>query len=259
MSIHILYADNTVGADELSDLSARLHGVLHGSVPATIRLYRGTSDGGTNPVQWDTSGTIGTVAPGAFYTEVDALSPQTTYWYRFAGESAGRVGWSTQSVTFTTSSLATWSNALKITFCGYDPPGGAETLTNFPALVVFNTAIPGFSYEDFNPENVSDLRFADTHGTALNYEIEKWDTNGTSTVWVQIPRLSSSNDVITAYWGNPRTIDPPPYSLFGATWDETFHSVWHLHDDFIDASPNVILADNLGFQYHGDCRRCPIL
>ena len=69
---------------------------------------------------------------------------------------------------------------MKITFSGYNR---AETLTNFPALVVLSESITNFVYGDFLAPGDADLRFTDATGTAdLNYEIEKWDTGGNSYV-----------------------------------------------------------------------------
>ena len=94
-----------------------------------------------------------------------------------------------------------WSYRAKITFAGYNPPGGTETLTNFPALVLLSTNVTNFRYTDFQSGVNADLRFADSTGTTgLNYEIESWNTNGVSSVWVQVPTLASTNDFIYAYW-----------------------------------------------------------
>ena len=41
--------------------------------------------------------------------------------------------------------FSAWDYRMKVTFDGYRP-SGAETLTNFPALVVLSTNITGFRY-----------------------------------------------------------------------------------------------------------------
>ena len=103
-----------------------------------------------------------------------------------------------------------WKHRMKITLAGYIPPNGPETLTNFPVLVVFNTNISEFSYTEFKSAAGGDLRFQDSSETsALNFEIEHWNTNGSSFVWVQLPILSSSSDYFWAYWGNANTNLPP--------------------------------------------------
>ena len=116
----------------------------------------------------------------------------------------------------------------KIVFSGYDR---AETLTNFPALVKLSTNISGFSYTDFvSPANGADLRFrrAD-NDQELNYEIESWDTNGLSRVWVQVDLLVSNTSVY-AMWGNASWSTAPAYTTNGATWNADYEAVWHLSE-----------------------------
>lgn len=123
-----------------------------------------------------------------------------------------------------------WKHRMKVSFAGYNPPNGAETLTNFPVLIVFDTNLTGFSYSQFRSVSGGDLRFQDySENTALNYDVEHWNTNGCSFVWVEIPLLSSSNDYIWAYWGNTDT-NPPPCVTNGSTWSGTYAGVWHLKE-----------------------------
>ncbi len=119
-----------------------------------------------------------------------------------------------------------WSKAMPITFAGY---GKAETLTNFPVLVKLHTGLSGFSYTDFaSPADGADLRFAASNQIdELNFEIEKWDTNGTSSVWVQIPLLAGTNTQIWAYWKNPAAA-APACQTNGSVWTNGFVGVWHL-------------------------------
>ena len=61
----------------------------------------------------------------------------------------------------------------------------SETLTNFPLLVVLGTNLNGFSYSQFASPQGWDLRFTSSDGvTELPYELEKWNTNGSSYAWV---------------------------------------------------------------------------
>ncbi len=97
--------------------------------------------------------------------------------------------------------LTAWECRMKITFDGY---AGDETLTNFPALVRFSEAgIPGFAYHSFTSDAGHDLRFVDAGRSRwLNYEIDTWNTNGESCVWVQLPELPSGGTHAWAVWGN---------------------------------------------------------
>ncbi len=120
-----------------------------------------------------------------------------------------------------------WAYHARITFSGYGRP---EILTNFPVLVELGTnRIAGFDFAQFKSATNADLRFADaTRTNELNYEVERWDTNGLSHVWVQVPALAS-NTQIWALWG--RTGETAPAcTTNGATWDSSFRGVWHLSE-----------------------------
>ena len=132
---------------------------------------------------------------------------------------------------------------MKITFGGY---ARSETLTNFPALVVFgtNTMADNFDYSQFASPNGWDLRFSNAVQTAgLNYEIARWTTNGNSSVWVQVPLLAR-NASIWAYWGNTNLACAPAACITdGSTWSNGFVGVWHMHQ--------TNARDSTAFQNHG--------
>ncbi|MEI6211933.1 MAG: glycine-rich domain-containing protein [bacterium] len=127
---------------------------------------------------------------------------------------------------------------MKITLAGYT--NRLETLTNFPVLVVLsnNVGNSGFTYDKFfstfgtnatAAKRGDDLRFvanlADTNG--FPYEIESWNTNGASYIWVQVPTiLGDGSGVIWAKWGYPAWIwgtnNPTP------VWTNGFTIVAHM-------------------------------
>ena len=115
-----------------------------------------------------------------------------------------------------------YSRKFTITFSG--APEG--TLENFPVLVKISTnGVSGFSYADCVKENGGDLRFADENGTLLSSEVDTWDTNGVSLVWVKVPTLTSATQ-ITAYYGWKFA----PAVDADAVWDNGFLGVWHLDE-----------------------------
>jgi len=127
---------------------------------------------------------------------------------------------------------------MKITFSGY---ARSETLTNFPALVLLggDSAPAGFSYAQFASTNGWDLRFQNARRTrTLNHEIENWNTNGVSPVWVQVPMLGRSSH-IWACWGRSEyASSPPACTTNGSTWFEGFAGVWHMNQtNAADSSP----------------------
>ena len=117
--------------------------------------------------------------------------------------------------------------SMRIDFAGYT---GADTLKNFPALVVFTNGLTDFAFSQFKAANGGDLRFTDADKTTwLNYEIEQWpdqESGGTAYVWVQLPALQGTNTSIWAFWGNPNATRPT-YATNGAAWAQNFAGVWH--------------------------------
>jgi hypothetical protein len=107
-------------------------------------------------------------------------------------------------------------------------------LTNFPVLVVFSNNInnSAFHYGYFATTNGYDLRFGtDARPTtnSLNYEIESWNPNGASYIWVQVPTIpANGTGTIWANWGNTNAINQLPCTTNGATWDTNFKGVWHM-------------------------------
>jgi hypothetical protein len=132
----------------------------------------------------------------------------------------------------TTLNPANYTDKLKITFSGYNR---STALADFPALVRLSTNISGFNYGHFASPTGGDLRFTDSSGTrVIPSEIDQWNPNGESVVWVQMPRLSSTNDSIWAYWGNPGATTPPPGTnvWIPQPWEglPAFDMVYHLKE-----------------------------
>jgi hypothetical protein len=120
---------------------------------------------------------------------------------------------------------------MKISFSGYT--GRSETLANFPVLVVLsnNVAGSGFSYGTMLSGQGYDLRFVTnlTQTTSLNYEIESWNSSGTSYVWVRVPTLPPNGlGEIWAKWGNVADSGQLPCTTNGATWANGYVGVWHM-------------------------------
>ena len=116
-----------------------------------------------------------------------------------------------------------YSHKFKVSFTGY---AGSETLANFPVLVkVSESGISGFRYADCLKSNGGDLRFSDEEGNLLASEVDTWDTNGVSLVWVKVPSLTAAT-TITAYYG--WNIAPEVDS--SAVWANGYVGVWHLNE-----------------------------
>ncbi|MBR3086818.1 MAG: DUF2341 domain-containing protein [Kiritimatiellae bacterium] len=104
-------------------------------------------------------------------------------------------------------------------------PGAPDgTLADFPVLVkVAENSPAGFSYADCAKPEGRDLRFADADGNLLACEVDTWNTNGASAVWVKVPALTASTK-ITAYYG--WSFAPPVDAT--NVWDSGYVGVWHL-------------------------------
>ncbi|MEM7396664.1 MAG: hypothetical protein AAF492_30410, partial [Verrucomicrobiota bacterium] len=138
-----------------------------------VWLYYGPTDGGTNPAAWDND-----VAMGSFTDTVEQVSHTVTGWtpsqplfFRYRASSCVEEVWADSSESVT---LEDNTEELKLTFCGYDR---AETLVDFPALILLDNSITGFSYASFSSPDGGDLRFFnEDRNQVLNYEFETWDT-----------------------------------------------------------------------------------
>ncbi len=121
--------------------------------------------------------------------------------------------------------LVDWRWRMPLVCSGY---AGTEPLTNFPALVQFVDGVNGFSYTNFSASATGgDLRFSDATGTnSLVFEIDTWNTNGVSAVWVQIPVLTNGT-TLYALWGNDAETAFPFASSNGYTWSESYDAVFH--------------------------------
>lgn len=105
---------------------------------------------------------------------------------------------------------------------------GSETLSDFPVLVRLSTAIDGFRYADL-AEGGADLRFVDDEGNLLPYDIDTWDTGGTSLVWVKVPSLSSA----TTFYAYYKSANPTSMSTTSADVWSDYAGVWHFGDAMV--------------------------
>lgn len=118
---------------------------------------------------------------------------------------------------------AKYSHKFKVAFSGYT---GSETLVNFPALVkISESGIMGFRYADCKKPNGGDLRFSDSEGNLLASEVDTWNTNGVSLVWVKVPSLTMATR-ITAYYGWKLS----PVVAVSNVWANGYVGVWHLNE-----------------------------
>jgi hypothetical protein len=112
----------------------------------------------------------------------------------------------------------------------------AEDLVNFPLGLRLSDA--QFARGRAQAEG-KDLRVVAADGTALPYELVRWDPEVIE-LYVKIPRIAAKNpgQHVDLYYGNPAT-EPAPRA---PAWDEHYRFVLHLAGNLNDATgkPNVV-------------------
>ena len=249
--------------------------------------------GGAEPESWTTVAE-GLALDASFVATVrttsagDAIAPGTAYAY--ALRAVGSDGSATAVVagTFTTGgeggeeigsdyteffddgTNACWvakgfERYLPFTVTGYE---GTEILTNFPVLVdvrASDEAQNGFTYRDFYRADGGDMAFVDETGHIIPHEIDTWNKNGMSLIWVRIPRMKNGTTFTMCY--RSPLIDPLPDA--GNTF-ERYVGVWHMNEpgngvvSLADSTTNNLTAEthaqslagiNVGQMIGGNARR----
>ncbi len=107
-----------------------------------------------------------------------------------------------------------------IGFAGYK---GADTLTDFPALIKLPDCAAGFSYVDAAADG-ADIYFTDSDGNVIPHDVDTWNASGASYVWVKVPALTAAATV-TMHWGETLPANVPAAS---DTWTG-YVGVWHMN------------------------------
>ena len=127
------------------------------------------------------------------------------------------------------------------------PAGSAPdgvVLTDFPALVRLSSSIEGFSYSDFRQGNGEDLAFLDASGNLLVHEIDTWNEDGESLVWVKIPRFMRGAKIYMVYGNSSYSGGASPTGVWNG-----FAGVWHMREAsgvVADAAGNGLSATPSG-------------
>ena len=118
--------------------------------------------------------------------------------------------------------LAEPSYQAKLTVQGYD---GAE-LADFPVLVRLSSqTIVGFDGTSCEVDG-SDLRFVNDTGDVYPHEIDTWDREGESLVWVKLPQLAKGKSFFVQWGGGPVAS-----SNASGTWNANYAGVWHMGEE----------------------------
>lgn len=127
---------------------------------------------------------------------------------------------------------AEFSHKVAKVVVGYD--ANRSTLSNFPVLV----RIPSATAAECRSDG-ADLRFTSVDGeTEYPHEIDAWNPDGVSTVWVRLPEMKNGTSFIME-WGDADYTGPETPWAKGAVWDPAgYAGVWHM----TEASGNVANA-----------------
>ena len=104
-----------------------------------------------------------------------------------------------------------------------DKYSGYSTLENYPLLVrISPERIAGFSYDDCSEEG-ADISFALPDGTLLPYEVDTWNPEGESLVWVSLPEMTQQR----AFYFRWRDDAPPSVDPTQVWKRARYVGVWH--------------------------------
>ena len=131
---------------------------------------------------------------------------------------------------------ATFAKGAKFTVAGYTNATGIARaeLQNFPVLVRIAENSPlGFSYNDLvSKATGADIAFVDMDGTGLPFEIDTWNPEGTSLVWVSLPKMTNGAEFVMC-WGSATS----GKTVCADNPFAGYKGVWHMNaTNVVDAS-----------------------
>ena len=131
-------------------------------------------------------------------------------------------GTNLDQVKIVTSSAKIWQHEIGLSVNGYT---GSSTLSRVPVLVRLKSGTGGFAYSDMaSPETGKDLRFvSNDDATVYPHEIDTWNMNGDSLVWVRLPSVAKTGTTFKMQYGNPLA----GTANTQAVWSD-YVGVWHM-------------------------------
>lgn len=125
-------------------------------------------------------------------------------------------------------------------------PGYVDStgLYDFPLLVrVSESLIRGFYYSRVADDG-SDIRFTDGNGKVIPHEIDTWNPDGESLIWVKVPYLVRDTK-LTMHWSLKQGYSLPPIDST-EVWSD-YIAVWHFGDITADGPMQVKDSSGHGF------------
>ena len=138
----------------------------------------------------------------------------------------GTLGWSFAAAA---DDYSQWAHSCIITLnTSASGANVATPQTGFPVLIRLTSATPAFVFSQALAGGL-DIRFANSSGTHLPYQIERFDQAGQlAEIWVKTDvNASDATQFITMYWGKAGV---PDSSNGAAVFNNGFAGVWHMGD-----------------------------
>ena len=197
-------------------------GALYLTRSGVLKIFAATSP--WNQTDW--SGGIGSSTLNQYYTASNVDTTTTANEFSLTVTD----NWSTD--------YDNWQYRKKIAFDNTNENLGvaSEALIDFPVLVKLDGGV-NIDYTK-TQDSGQDIRFTDSDGTVLFYEIEGWDETGSSYVWVNVPQIDidSNTDYIYMYYGNPGASDGQNAS---DVWGNSYAGVYHMNNDPSGSAPQI--------------------
>ena len=223
----------SMGCYEYAELAARpSFEIASGTTfyPTTNVTLSCATDGAT--IYYTTDGSRPTDA-STLYTGPIAISATTTIRARAYASTVGPSGIATATYTFKrpTPPLSDFRKYVEVTLS--TDLASSEITTGVPALVKLSeSTIIGFDYDDFSLANGGDMMFVDENGNPVPHEIDTWDTDGESLVWVRLPS-TATNTKVFMYYGNGAISSEEAADV----WTD-YVGVWHFEEATAVAAAN---------------------
>ena len=215
----------SMGCYECGELAAKPEfDIPSGSVfyPTTNITLTCATEGAT--IYYTTDGSRPTSASTP-YTGPIEISATTTIKARAYAPNVGPSGTSTAKYAFKrpTTPLTDFKKYVEVTLS--TDLASSEITTGVPALVKLSeSTIAGFDYDDFSLSNGGDMMFVDENGVAVPHEVDTWNTDGESLVWVKLPS-TATNTKVFMYYGNGGVSSEEAAEI----WTD-YVGIWHLNE-----------------------------
>ena len=111
------------------------------------------------------------------------------------------------------------------------------SLTGFPVLVRIAANSPsGFSYDDLHSKSTGDdIAFVGMDGGGLPFEIDTWDPDGTSLIWVRLPTMANGTQFVMC-WGS----ETSGKTVCGTNPWIDYTGVWHMGETGTPSDSNPV-------------------